>query len=107
MWTKGRKNSGYYKIKLLESKWLKFDVYLLKYPEGSEIALHIDPAPTNYEHHRINLELNSDFSGGIPVVEGHVKGRAYRFRPDIQKHHVTEVVRGTRYVLSIGWLKRV
>jgi len=27
------------------------------------------------------------------------------FRPDVSKHSVTKVEGGTRYVLSIGWLR--
>ncbi len=36
-WDKGRQNSGYWKMPLAYSKWLKFDFYLIKFPEGSEI----------------------------------------------------------------------
>lgn len=36
-WTEGRQGSGYLKFPLTISKRLKFDSYILKFPEGSFI----------------------------------------------------------------------
>jgi len=112
-WVEGRQKTGYYKMKLLESKWLKFDVYLLKYPTGSSVPLHTDPVK-GYEHHRINIVKHAKTGGHFALQEDYsetygpmmtlTKKRFYKFRPDTQQHGVLRVF-GTRYVLSIGWLK--
>ncbi|MCF6436249.1 2OG-Fe(II) oxygenase, partial [Pseudoalteromonas sp. MMG021] len=37
-WERGRQNTGYDKMLLCGASWpIKFDTYLLKFPEGSEI----------------------------------------------------------------------
>lgn len=109
-WEEGRQGSGYFKKKLLESKFFKFDCYILKYPTGSYIKPHNDRI-NGYEHHRINIVLNSGFLGGDFVKwnnEGHTipRKRFIKFRPDIENHSLTEVRSGVRYVLSIGWLRK-
>lgn len=107
MWIKGRQNSGYSKLKLLESKLLKFDIYLLKYPKGSYIDVHIDPSPEGYEHHRLNLILKKAEKGGTFVLDNVDQiGRIHKFRPDIQEHSLHKIESGTRWVLSFGWLKK-
>lgn len=106
-WEEGRQGSGYYKMKLLESKLFKFDVYLLKFPKESFIMRHTDPAPDGYEHHRLNVILNQRFNGGIfyqndtPATKS---TRIIKFRPDLLSHRVSRVTAETRYVLSVGWL---
>lgn len=107
MWIEGRQGSGYFKLKLLESKLFKFDVYLLKYPVGSYIDVHIDPSPEGYEHHRLNVILKKPKKGGTFVLD-HVDqtGRIHKFRPDIQEHNLHRIESGTRWVLSIGWLRK-
>ena len=108
MWMEGRQGSGYFKKKLLESKLFKFDVYLLKYPVGSYINKHTDPVK-GYKHYRLNISLNDKFLGGAPNVEGKCiieNNFFYCFRPDLYEHSVNRIEFGTRYVLSIGWLKR-
>ena len=109
-WVAGRQGSGYFKMKLFESWLLKCDCYLLKYPKGSFINWHQDPTPVQYEHHRLNITLKKAY-GGLFKVDGEHRGslkygRIVHFRPDITPHRVTEVLEGTRYVLSIGWLRR-
>ena len=106
-WVPGRLGTGYYKKLLLESERFNFDVYLLKFPEGSYADKHRDYAPEGYEHHRINMLLNENFSGGKFIMNSKAQtGRAFRFRPDKFTHRVSKVKEGTRYVLSIGWLKK-
>lgn len=109
MWEPGRQNSGYFKKKIFESKLLKFDCYLLKYPKGSIIYAHKDPAPDGFKHHRLNIVLRNTNLGGY-FYQGD-KGfqpkskRLFYFRPDIEKHGLTKIEGSTRYVLSIGWLR--
>ena len=106
-WEVGRQNSGYFKKKLLESKKLLFDVYLLKFPQGTMVHSHTDPAVAGFEHHRINVVYWPAKNGGKLWVKGQVtNGRIVKFRPDIQSHGMTMVYLGTQYILSIGWLRK-
>lgn len=106
-WMQGRQMTHYYKMAILSSEKFKFDMYLLKFPTGSFIKDHKDPAPEGFEHHRINFILNKNFKGGKFVIKGKSQeGRVHRFRPDKFKHKVTPIKEGTRYVFSIGWLKK-
>lgn len=107
-WQQGRQMTHYYKMLMLRSERFRFDIYLLKFPTGSYINDHKDPVPNGYEHHRINFILNKNFKGGKFVIKGKSQeGRIHRFRPDRFKHRVTEIKEGTRYVLSVGWLKEI
>lgn len=93
---------------LLQSRWpLPFDVYLLRFRTGSEIAPHTDPVAIG-RHFRCNVVLRSAREGGDFVCASPIFAttRIKLFRPDACEHSVTRVVRGTRYVLSIGWVRR-
>jgi len=106
-WQRGRQQSGYDKMLLVQSLWpLPLDVYILRFPEGSEIAPHVD-AVSRGQHHRVNVILWAAKEGGefrcsAPLYESR---RIKYFRPDIAEHSVTRIVRGERYVLSIGWIR--
>jgi hypothetical protein len=107
-WQRGRQNSGYDKMLLLQS-WLPipFDLYLLHYPEGSEVPPHRDEVDFG-RHYRINIILTTAIKGGDfycanPIYE---TPRIKIFRPDINEHSVSRVEQGTRYVLSCGWVLR-
>jgi len=107
-WHKGRQETGYEKMRLLASKWpLPFDVYVLRFKVGSEIPLHTDEV-SHGEHHRLNIILKNAQEGGQflcekPIINAH---RIKYFRPDMAAHQVSKVVAGTRYVLSIGWIRQ-
>lgn len=106
-WKTGRQSSGYSKISLLESMWpIPFDMYLLKFPEGSSIPEHIDTVQAGFKHYRLNVILKKSRSGGEFCSEHSIINwsRVKFFRPDISKHSVTQVVGGSRYVLSFGFL---
>jgi len=106
-WAQGRKMTHYYKMAILSSEKYKFDMYLLKFPTGSYIDNHRDPAPEGMEHHRINFILNKSFKGGKFVIGGKSQeGRIHKFRPDKFTHKVTKIKEGTRYVFSIGYLRK-
>lgn len=109
-WTPGRQGSGYEKMLLFASPFpLPFDVYLLRFREGAYVDWHRDPAPPGKQHWRLNVFLRKALEGGQFLRRGSMPDpwAWYQlFRPDIQEHSVTPVVRGTRYVLSIGWLWR-
>jgi hypothetical protein len=106
-WTKGRQKTGYDKMLLLGSYWpLPFDVYLLRFKEGTEIPPHTDKVESG-EHYRINIiikkaERGGDFVCETPIYENR---RIKYFRSDESEHAVTKIEKGIRYVLSIGWVK--
>ena len=106
-WRGGRQQSGYDKMLLLQSRYpLPFDVYLLRFGEGSGIPPHIDPVAAG-RHYRCNIVLKRAKRGGEFVCSTPLFAteRIKLFRPDACEHSVTRVERGTRYVLSIGWVR--
>lgn len=115
-WEIGRSanpKAPYFKFKVFISKLFKMDCYILKYPEGSSINYHKDPAPKDYKHYRLNIVLKHAKVGGeflsfknigIGWFEAKHCKRFNLFRPDIVDHAVAEIESGTRYVLSFGWL---
>lgn len=108
VWEAGRGNSGYQKMLLATGtrKWLLlFDLYLLRYPKGARIVWHTDPAIYGMRHVRINLVLKHAVGGHFICDHCLFRlGRLAIFRPDLERHMVTEVDAGTRYVLSMGFL---
>ena len=107
-WERGRQGTGYEKCLLLTGLWpLPFDLYLLRYRVGQGIPPHNDPVE-GYRHFRANLILRRGAEGGHfhcadPLFSC---SRLYVFRSDLSTHAVDPMVRGTRYVLSLGWLRR-
>lgn len=109
-WEKGRQGSGYWKLKLLESKWFKFDMYLVFFPKDSKIVTHVDKV-AGYRHYRMNIVLWKPKRGGVfhcwhADQSKLQRSRVIKFRPDIQPHGVLRITEGFRLVLSIGWLRR-
>jgi len=107
-WQRGRQLSGYDKMLLLQSWWpLPFDVYILRFPKGAEIAPHVDKV-SHGAHYRLNIVIKHAASGGefvcaSPIFES---SRIKYFRRDVCEHSVTRVNQGSRYVLSVGWVRR-
>lgn len=92
---------------LLTAPWpLPFDSYLIRYPEGSSVPPHKDPVQKG-KHYRLNVILKSPKSGGEFVCASpiYASNRIKLFRPDACEHSVTPVQGGSRYVLSIGWVR--
>lgn len=101
-WQEGRQGSGYEKFKLFS--FFFFDLYILRFPERSCISTHLDPVP-RWKHFRFNVVLKQASGGEFVCPNAYINwGRIKFFRPDIHKHSVTEITKGTRYVLSLGWL---
>ena len=107
-WRNGRQRSGYDKMLLMQS-WLPlpFDLYLLRFPTGTIIGPHTDRVQSG-EHYRLNIILKPARRGGEfqcadPI---YVNARIKLFRPDRSEHSVTRIEEGTRYVLSLGWVRR-
>lgn len=106
-WHKGRQASGYDKMLLAGAYWpIKFDMYLLRFPQDSEIVAHKDQV-TDGEHFRLNLVIKKAKQGGEFICQDPIyqSSRIKYFRPDISEHSVSKILSGTRYVLSIGWVR--
>ena len=104
-WQRGRQGTGYDKCLLVASPFpVPFDCYLLRFPEGTAIPPHRDPVD-GARHFRLNVVVKRAPSGGEficadPILDW---GRLKFFRSDLSVHSVTQVVGGSRYVLSVGW----
>lgn len=106
-WVDGRQNSGYSKLLLLQSQWLKFDLYVLRFKQGVGIPPHTDPVEKG-RHYRFNVVVHSAGSGGQFLCDQVIwsfANRVFFFRPDLSTHSVSQVESGSRYVLSLGWLR--
>ena len=122
-WGKGRQEGGYDKFPIWVSERFRFDAYLLRFPQGSEVKRHLDPAPDGYAHHRVNFILRRPRAGGKIGVdiapaqrdEGKewrwgiseiVQDRIFHFRPDQYLHYMTPITEGGMLMLSVGWLRK-
>jgi hypothetical protein len=108
-WEIGRQESIYYKMKIFESKYLKMDMYILKYIVGSYLPVHKDPSPEGYSHNRLNIVLKTPDCGGYFYKEGEFfsnKKRIHKLISSRENHGMTPIVKGSRYVLSFGWLSK-
>lgn len=106
-WEGGRQDSGYEKLLLLGARWpIRFDLYLLRFREGAYIPLHVDKVKSG-RHFRLNIvlrkaKLGGEFLCSSPIFES---SRVKYFRSDISEHSVSKIEAGTRYVLSLGWVR--
>ncbi|BAW19100.1 hypothetical protein [Ralstonia phage RP31] len=108
-WQDGRQGTGYRIFTMLNSQLLNMDCHLIRYGVGSSIPPHVDPVIEGYGHFRLNIELKAPKKGGELVCEKSLfrwRGINY-FRPDLVTHSVTKVEEGVRYVLSIGWKRKL
>lgn len=118
-WERGRQNGEYSKFTIAFSKRLKFDCYIIVIPDGAEVPWHIDPTPSGFEHHRVNITLWKPKHGGDTTIDlggprgeamppNYVQpGRWYHFRPDLYRHCVSEAINGNLVLLSFGWLRKI
>lgn len=100
-WVAGQLGSGYEKLTLLKFPCL--DMHLIRFPKGSHIDPHVDPAPKGRQW-RMNVVLKVCEQGGDFVCpNAFVNWRRLKiFRPDVQTHEVTRVTEGDRLVLTVG-----
>lgn len=107
-WKAGRQDSGYKTMPLVYSHRFKCDVHLIFYPEGSEIPPHKDHAMFEQRHYRINVELHKAKKGGEFQCSKCIVRlpRFALFRPDMEVHSVSKIEKGSRLMLSIGWLRK-
>lgn len=106
-WQRGRQASGYDKLLLAGLPWpLPCDCWLLHFPEGSEVPPHVDRV-TRGRHYRFNIILRKARAGGEFACARtlYANRRIKLFRPDLETHSVTRIASGSRWVLSIGWVR--
>jgi hypothetical protein len=105
-WIPGRQNTGYDVFVLI--RWWFFDVVLIRYKKGDYIKPHLDLVPGK-KHYRFNICFRRAKQGGKfwmysaeekPIV---ISSPWVLFRPDKQIHGVSQVEKGERWILSIGW----
>lgn len=113
-WENGRQGGAYQKLLLAISHRFKFDCYILRIRDGTEIPKHTDPAIPGFGHHRVNIVLKKPCIGtGQIEVDGPCKkfgDRVTYMRPDLYPHWLTKVdmmwSNESVYILSFGWLKK-
>ena len=107
-WRKGRQGTGYETMMLLWSRALRMDCCVIRYPIGTCIPPHRDPVSLSDRHYRLNVTLRRAAKGGELICERSILrlGSLNFFRPDLAEHQVTMIEEGTRYVFSIGWVRR-
>lgn len=106
-WQRGRQGGGYDKLLLGGTLWpLPCDCYLLRFPTGASVPPHTDRVERG-RHYRLNIILRPARKGGDFVCASpiHASRRIKLFRPDREEHSVTMIEEGTRWVLSIGWVR--
>jgi len=107
-WQEGRQGGGYFKLPIIMTPKLPFDVWIMKFPEDSYIGNHRDPVP-GFKHYRANIILRKPISGGDFICDNILIDwpRLKLFRPDRDTHSVSQIWgKKTRWVLSIGWIKK-
>ena len=103
-WKPGRLGTGYDVYTIIDLP--RFDVHILRMCEGAYIPEHTDKID-GFAHNRMNIVLRRAKVGGQFICREAVRiGRITFFRPDTAKHCVTQVHKGRRYALSIGWASR-
>src|SRR5689334_17051929 len=95
-WQEGRQETGYLKMLLLSSYLpIPFDIYLLKYVEGSFVPPHKDVVKKGH-HYRLNIILKKPQAGGDFICQGAIvnRPRIKLFRPDLYEHSITKIEKG-------------
>jgi predicted 2-oxoglutarate/Fe(II)-dependent dioxygenase YbiX len=82
-----------------------WDVYLIRYRDGSHIPPHTDDAQHGRRHRRLNALLEPATAGGeLTIADARIDlaiGDAVLFEPDREVHDVARVV-GSRLLFSVG-----
>lgn len=79
-------------------------VYLVHYPAGHSILPHVDMMSEG-RLYKLNCVLVKPKSGGEFICERTILdllGRIVLFRPDLHRHRVTRIERGSRWLLSFA-----
>jgi len=82
----------------------RFSVYLVRYSAGHRIAPHVDMVAGG-KLTKFNCVLVKPRTGGEFICERtifNLFGRFILFRPDLYRHEVSRIERGTRWLLSFA-----
>lgn len=102
-WQKGRQRADYFKMLLFGGERFPLDVYLLSYPENSELPTHSDNVP-GYKHFRLNIVLRKPRKGGQFLCNSaYINTSRIKFFRSDKPHSLSLIESGRRVVLSIGW----
>ena len=88
-------------------QWGRLSVYLVRYSAGHSILPHVDMVPEG-RLYKLNCVLVKPESGGAFICERtifNLSGRIVLFRPDLYRHRVTRIGRGSRWLLSLALLR--
>lgn len=104
-WKEGRQGTGYFNYKVASNTRFLFDIYLVKFPVGCCLPAHVDEVETG-KHYRVNIILWPALKGGKFRCENCIVDLPFLkiFRPDVNEHEVTLIEKGTRYILSFGFI---
>ena len=77
---------------------------IVKWPTGSKMDPHIDPA----DKYAVVIYLNDNFKGGSTIINKIMirpkKGYGVLFEGGKFKHSVTEIIKGVRYTVAIWYV---
>jgi hypothetical protein len=85
-------------------QWGRLSVYLVRYSAGHSILPHVDMVPEG-RLYKLNCVLVKPRAGGEFICERtifNLLGRIVLFRPDLYRHRVTRIERGSRWLLSLA-----
>ncbi|MEX2499876.1 MAG: 2OG-Fe(II) oxygenase [Wenzhouxiangellaceae bacterium] len=82
----------------------RLSIYLVRYSAGHEIMSHVDMVSEG-RLYKLNCVLVKPKAGGEFGCERNIFdlfGRIILFRPDLYKHRVSRIERGSRWLLSFA-----
>ncbi|MCA1778843.1 MAG: 2OG-Fe(II) oxygenase [Xanthomonadaceae bacterium] len=82
----------------------RLSIYLIRYSAGHEIMSHLDMVSEG-RLYKLNCVLVKPSAGGefsCDRVIFNLFGRIILFRPDLHKHRVSRIKRGSRWLLSFA-----
>lgn len=105
-WVRGRQQGSYNLLTLVYFKW--FDCHIIHYPNGGFLPPHKDPFLHNkqeIQHFRINFLLKKPKEGGEFKCRKALfnKWRVMIFNSARWSHSVTEITKGSRWILTFGF----
>ncbi len=107
-WVSGRQNTDkvlYQRLTLFVYEFLSMDGHLIKVTDGGEIPEHVDLDPRG-SITRLNIVISKAEEGGEFICKDGRSwfGRVFKF--DTSKPHSVTKCKGTRIVLSFGYLRK-
>jgi len=85
----------------------RLSIYLVHYPAGHAIVPHVDMVSEG-RLYKLNCVLVTPDAGGKFFCEKNILnlfGRVILFRPDLYRHGVSRIERGSRWLLSFAVIR--